>query len=96
MLLPQVLAGQVGEAADLHQNWTAAWHRFGWLPEMFEMSLDHRHPTQSGDCGHSMYPRHSDTPHSQVGLKGFRVCRSWDGVQPVGELGLGGDVLVLG
>lgn len=48
--LCQALAGQVEEGAALHTNWTAAWHRFGWLPEMFEMSLDHRHPTLTGEC----------------------------------------------
>ena len=47
-LVLQVLAGQVPEAAGLLANWSAAWHHFGWLPEMFEMSLDHRPPTQSG------------------------------------------------
>ena len=38
----------MGEAAGLLSNWTTAWRRFGWLPEMFEMSLDHRHPTLTG------------------------------------------------
>lgn len=44
----QALAGQVEEGAALHANWTAAWRRFGWLPEMFDVGLEHRHPTESG------------------------------------------------
>ncbi|KAL4439416.1 hypothetical protein ABPG77_008745 [Micractinium sp. CCAP 211/92] len=44
----QALAGQVEEGAALHANWTSAWHRFGWLPEMFDVSLENRHPTESG------------------------------------------------
>ena len=41
-------AGQVEEGLALHANWTAAWHKFGWLPEMFDLNIEHRHPTQSG------------------------------------------------
>ncbi|KAL4855837.1 Alpha-mannosidase I [Chlorella vulgaris] len=44
----QVLAGQVEEGAALHANWTAAWARFGWLPEMFDVGLDHAHPRENG------------------------------------------------
>jgi hypothetical protein len=45
----QVLAGQVEEGAALHANWTAAWARFGWLPEMFDVGLDHAHPRENGE-----------------------------------------------
>lgn len=44
----QVLAGQVEEGAALHTNWTAAWRRFGWLPEMFDVGMENRHPTETG------------------------------------------------
>jgi hypothetical protein len=42
-------AGQVEEGAALHANWAAAWNRFGWLPEMFDAGLEHRHPTETGE-----------------------------------------------
>ena len=44
----QALAGQVEEGVALHKNWSAAWKRFGWLPEMFDLSMDNRHPTETG------------------------------------------------
>lgn len=48
----QALAGQVEEGVALHKNWSAAWKRFGWLPEMFDLSMDNRHPTETGAaCG---------------------------------------------
>lgn len=44
----QALAGQVEEGMALHKNWSAAWNRFGWLPEMFDLGMDNRHPTETG------------------------------------------------
>jgi hypothetical protein len=44
----QALAGQVEEGVALHKNWSAAWTRFGWLPEMFDLGMDNRHPTETG------------------------------------------------
>ena len=44
----QALAGQVEEGVALHKNWSAAWNRFGWLPEMFDLGMDNRHPTETG------------------------------------------------
>ena len=35
----QVLAGQVEEGRALHANWTSAWRKFGWLPEMFDIQV---------------------------------------------------------
>lgn len=42
------LAGQVSEGMAMHANWTTAWNRFGWLPEMFDINLGSRHPTETG------------------------------------------------
>lgn len=47
----QALAGQVEEGVALHKNWSAAWKRFGWLPEMFDLGMDNRHPTETGAAG---------------------------------------------
>ena len=44
----QALAGQAEEGAALHANWTSAWARFGWLPEMFDVGLENKHPTEAG------------------------------------------------
>lgn len=38
------------EGVALHKNWSEAWNRFGWLPEMFDLGMDNRHPTETGAC----------------------------------------------
>ena len=40
------LAGQTAAAAELYGNWTAAWDRFGWLPEQFDMTMSTVHPIE--------------------------------------------------
>ena len=40
------LAGQTCHAAALHGNWTAAWERFGWLPEQFDIGMTTSHPVE--------------------------------------------------
>ncbi|KFM28922.1 putative alpha-mannosidase I MNS5 [Auxenochlorella protothecoides] len=44
----QALAGQLEEAAAQHRQWLAVWNKFGWLPEMFDVQKQTRHPTLSG------------------------------------------------
>ena len=39
-------AGQTAAAAELYGNWTAAWDRFGWLPEQFDMTMSTVHPIE--------------------------------------------------
>ena len=41
-----VYAGQTAAAAELYGNWTAAWDRFGWLPEQFDMTMSTVHPIE--------------------------------------------------
>lgn len=48
-LLPSTLcliAGQTEPAAVQHGSWMAAWRRFGWLPELFDISIATRHPLE--------------------------------------------------
>uniref|UniRef100_A0A061R9P2 alpha-1,2-Mannosidase n=2 Tax=Tetraselmis sp. GSL018 TaxID=582737 RepID=A0A061R9P2_9CHLO len=44
----QALFGEVSSAEKLHGNLTAAWRRFGWLPELFDLGLTRRHPVEKG------------------------------------------------
>ena len=39
-------AGQTAAAAELYGNWTAAWDRFGGLPEQFDMTMTTVHPIE--------------------------------------------------
>jgi len=41
----QALSGQVEEAKQLYESWSAAASVFGWLPEMFSVALNAVHPT---------------------------------------------------
>ncbi|EFN53006.1 hypothetical protein CHLNCDRAFT_7049, partial [Chlorella variabilis] len=44
----QALAGKPPRGTALHANWTSAWSKFGWLPEMFDVGMENRHPTETG------------------------------------------------
>ena len=49
LLVPSMLcliAGQTEPAAVQHGSWMAAWRRFGWLPELFDISIATRHPME--------------------------------------------------
>ena len=39
-------AGQTEPARVQHGSWMDAWRRFGWLPELFDISIAARHPLE--------------------------------------------------
>jgi hypothetical protein len=47
-LLLLLRTGQTEDAAQLHANWTAAWNAFGYIPELFDISMAKRHPMEKG------------------------------------------------
>eukprot|EP00951_Prasinocladus_malaysianus_P005245 scaffold37258_cov47-Prasinocladus_malaysianus.AAC.2 len=83
------MIGQVADAERLHANLTAAWHRFGWLPELFDLGIANRHPMEKGyplrpELIESTYLLHSETGDprylevardlQQYATKGFEAC----------------------
>lgn len=50
--------GQEDDARDLHSNFTAAWHTFGWLPELFGFDLG---GVNSADGGYNLRPEHVES-----------------------------------
>ena len=54
----QALIGQEAAARDLHANFTAAWRRFGWLPEAFGFDLG---GVSGADGGYNLRPEHVES-----------------------------------
>ncbi len=74
----QALAGQVHDGIALHTNWTAAWERFGWLPESFSINLQHSHPTMTNyplrpELIESTYLLHATTGKDELLHSSVRV-----------------------
>eukprot|EP00873_Tetraselmis_striata_P000992 jgi/Tetstr1/421256/TSEL_012260.t1 len=62
----QAMIGQMKDATSLHDNLTNAWLKFGWLPELFDVSLSSRHPIEKGyplrpELIESTYLLHAET-----------------------------------
>lgn len=69
-------AGQEGDARALHSNFTAAWSRFGWLPEAFGFDLG---GVSGQDPGYNLRPEHIESTYLLHGAlrAGAPTRRPW-------------------
>lgn len=64
-----VPAGDTQFAGVQHGSWMQAWRRFGWLPELFDISIATRHPLEKV-CSRS----HASSISSSTGWKSQRCA----------------------